>query len=211
MNSTLSVFFAIALTTVLFLIWHRLAVRKQTEQSKNDQQRINELELQVHAVERQFGQERNAIESAHHVALGEERQKLADLHRQHAQALADERKEVTASVREQARRDFETQSSLFSVAVRPYVRVISDNGYFTNRYESQTGYQYQLLINGIPAFQPHIVIESIENTATFNDENLKELILLATKAAEAAVALYAGKAGRSVNITQAIVERVSKK
>lgn len=145
-------------------------------QSKLDQQRINELELQVHAVERRFGQELNEIESAHHAVLSEERKKLAELHLTHAQDLMRERETVAAAVKEQARRDFEVQASVFSVAVRPYVRVVNDDGYFSSNYESQAGYQYQLLINGIPAFQPHIIVESMECTKNFNDENLTELL-----------------------------------
>jgi hypothetical protein len=211
MNIEASILLTIFLTSALCLTFHNAVMRRKISQSTLDQQRINELELQVHAVERKFGQERNAIESAHHVALSEERKKLSELHLKHSEALVRERDAVTTAVKEQARREFETQASLFAVAVRPYVKVISDDGYFSNSYESQAGYQYQLLINGIPAFQPHIILESIESTKTFNDENLKELIQLATRAAETAIALYAGKAGRSVNIAQAIVERVSKK
>ncbi|WP_314436693.1 hypothetical protein [Massilia timonae] len=202
---------AVVLTSILCLSGHVVILRRKMLQSKLDQQRINELELQVHAVERRFGQELNEIESAHHAVLSEERKKLAELHLAHAQDLMRERETVTAAVKEQARRDVEEQASLFSVAVRPYVRVVNDDGYFSSNYESQAGYQYQLLINGIPAFQPHIIVESVECTKTFNDENLKELLQLATNAAETAINMYAMKAGGSVSIAQAIVERVSKK
>lgn len=191
-------------------VLHAMAVRGLQTQSAADQQRIRELELDAHAAERRFLGEINALESAHHSTLSEERGKLTRLRIEHADTLARERDQVSAEAREQARREFENQASLFSVSIRPYVRIMKDDGYFNSSFETQTGYQYQLLINGIPAFQPHIIVESTEQTKKFNDENLHTLIEQATKAAESAVALYIGKAGRHVNIVQALVERISR-
>lgn len=211
MNITASILIAVVLTIMLCVAAHVVIVRRGASQSRRDRQRINELELKVHAVERQFGKERNLIESAHHATLAAEQKKMAELHMTHAEALVREREKVTDAVMAQARRDFEAQASLFAVAVKPYVKVLSDDGLFSSSHESQIGYQYQLLINGIPAFQPHIVIESTESTKTFNDEKLKELIKLATIAAEAAIVAYAGGPGRNISLAQAIVEKLPKK
>lgn len=179
--------------------------------SSQDEQRIRELELDLHTNQRHFLAEKNTLESAHYAALSAEREKLSRLRAEHNSALVDEREKAALAAREQARRDFELQASLFSVSVRPYVRIVKDEGYFNASVDVETGYQYQLMVNGVPAFQPHHIPESKETAKKFNEENLNALIQRATDAAERAVALYVGKAPANINIAQALVERISGK
>ena len=197
-------------TGAVALVLHQLAVRHSRARSDADQQRIRELELEIHAATRKFLAERNELELAHHEALNEERTKLSRLRAEHAEAMVRERDAVSTESRDQARREFESQASLFCVSVRPYVRITKDEGFFNSACETQTGYQYQLMINGIPAFQPHIIVESTDTAKKFNEENLKALIQQATRAAEAAVSIYLDKAGRSFSLAQPLVERLSR-
>lgn len=210
MDSVVLVGLSLLSASVLGFVLHGRAVGNLQVRSAADQERIRELELAAHTAERRFLADINALETAHHGALSEERDKFTRLRIEHAEALAREREHAAAEAREQARRDFENQASLFSVSIRPYVKIIKDEGYFNSSFETQTGYQYQLLINGIPAFQPHVIVESTDQAKKFNDENLNLLIQQATKAAESAVALYVGKAGRHVNIVQALVEQIKR-
>jgi hypothetical protein len=74
-----------------------------------------------------------------------------------------------------------------------------------SRYRGVSGYQYQLLINGIPAFAPHVVQERVE-TADIVDED--KLIQVALTAAQAVVAVYSGSASQFFEIARPIVRRL---
>ncbi|MFD2366715.1 hypothetical protein [Pseudoduganella sp. GCM10020061] len=190
---------------------HTISVRKIKRQASVDEQRIRELELSLHTNQRNFLAEKNALESEHYAALSAEREKLSLARIEHNSVLQQERDRAALAAREQARRDFELQASLFSISVRPYVRIVKDEGYFNATFDIETGYQYQLMVNGVPAFQPHHIPESKETAKKFNEDNLNMLIQRATDAAERAVALIGGKAPANINIAQALVERISGK
>ena len=57
---------------------------------------------------------------------------------------------------------------------------------------SVSGYQYQLLVNGMPAFSPHIVAERTETKKATNPELERALLQTAERAADAAIQLYLG-------------------
>lgn len=77
--------------------------------------------------------------------------------------------------------------STFSVQVRPYVAKIKDKGFIYDDHYSAIGFQYQLLVSGIPCFQPHVVIEQEYQETEFNEERLKWLTEQAFKAAQLAI------------------------
>jgi cell division protein FtsB len=55
------------------------------------------------------------------------------------------------------------QDDDYKIQIRPYVKKTSKSGFFSESYKADIGYQYQLLVKGIPCFEPHVVIqESIE-------------------------------------------------
>ncbi|QNA90223.1 hypothetical protein G4G28_20070 [Massilia sp. Dwa41.01b] len=191
---------------------------------------VRDLEKAVHLTERTALDERNQLELRHHEALKQARSEsfseghaagLSDrekdylverikLESAHKSEIVTERDKAAAEAREFARREFEMQTKLFSVSIRPYVRIVKDEGFFTNDYETQTGYQYQLLVNGIPAFQPHVVIESKEEAKSVNDDNIKYLIDKATVAARTAMEMYVGGVGPHAKLTDVLVDRVAK-
>jgi hypothetical protein len=80
--------------------------------------------------------------------------------------------------------------------------------YFKSKYEKRIGYQYQLLVNGIPAFQPHVITESTELVVTTKDENIDKVagqaLQAAQQVAQAAIDTYLGGAGTFVKLGKVI-------
>lgn len=118
--------------------------------------------------------------------------------------LRNERKRAAEEAREQARIQFEQQQKLFSVEVRPFYEVVEVSRYLKTSLEERVGYQYQLLVNGIPAFQPHLIIESTERRARTKDENVDKLATKALQAAQGAIETYLGGAGAFVKLGKVI-------
>ena len=99
---------------------------------------------------------------------------------------------------------FEQQQKLFSVEVRPYFEVNEVGNYFKTKYEKRVGYQYQLLVNGIPALQPHIITESKEMVEKTKDENIDKVanqaLQAAQQVAQGVIDTYLGGAGTFVKL-----------
>ena len=69
--------------------------------------------------------------------------------------------------------------------------------------------RYQLLVNGIPAFQPHVVIEQSEEIKEVDKATVESLLKLAHKAADTAAAAYlGGSPSGAFRIGADIVQRV---
>ena len=79
---------------------------------------------------------------------------------------------------------------MFSVAISPYVKMVTDKGVIWNDYKAIAGYQYQLLINGIPAFEPHVVKIQETEIKEVTEEAKKRFFDIADKAVDAAVSTY---------------------
>ena len=99
------------------------------------------------------------------------------------------------------------KSKAFSVTVRPYIKKIKDDGFLKKMNRLQVGYQYQLQINGIPCFDPHVVIEQHYEEREVNQEVIERMTRLALEAARTAVAIQAGPAGAFIPIaTSPVIE-----
>ncbi len=114
-----------------------------------------------------------------------------------------------------AKIEHEAQVKSYSIIVKPFVRTITDKGLFKDDFKSEIGYQYQLLVNGIPAFQPHVVIEQSEQIAAVDKETINNLVVLATKCAQIAADTYlAGATGipgitaSATKLGQAVIDQV---
>lgn len=114
-----------------------------------------------------------------------------------------ELQEAVASTRMNERAEFERQVNSFSVKVSPYVRLSKSEGLWRRHVHSASGYQYQLFVNGVPAFAPHVEITNTE-TATQIDE--ERLLRLASQAAEVAVQC-AGVASKFVRLAGPVIVR----
>lgn len=77
----------------------------------------------------------------------------------------------------------------FSVRVRPWINCIKKDEFFSTSYLIQIGYSYQLFINGIPCFEPHIIVDQQKEEKSIN---MDQMISLATDITKLAVEIQAG-------------------
>jgi hypothetical protein len=106
------------------------------------------------------------------------------------------------------RNEYELQTKLFSVKISPYVCVRATGTLLNKHVEAETGYQYQLLVNGIPAFAPHIIVENSETRKELNAEVEKLLLGSAQRAASAAIDAYLGGSRQFAKLAEPIIKRL---
>lgn len=127
---------------------------------------------------------------------------------QYEDIIRSERDKSANEAREKCRAEYELQSKLFNISIKPYIRISTENSFWKKRHNSKIGYQFQLLVNGIPAFQPHIVIENENLHEEVNDKMIELLINNARKLAESAIQAYIGNSEQSMVLSsQPIIER----
>jgi hypothetical protein len=210
-------------------LWRQAAARQAqliAEQRENTQK----LEKQIHLQERDFLAERNQLEIAYadsirtaRAAAFEDGRKMglsegnavhiSELSSQRLELLNKfeiEREQALTEARDKVRAEYELQTKLFSVKISPYVCVREDKGILRNSYETAAGYQYQLLVNGIPAFAPHVVTEHTEIKKEVNPEVERLLIRTAERAADAAISLYLGGSPQFAKLAEPIIKRIPK-
>lgn len=217
-----------ALALVFAYLFKRFASKQHEAEIRQRETRIQDLEKQLHLKERDFLDERNRLEMAHlddikdakKLAFEDGRQlgvtegerdhlsKIMAMQAEFAAKLQEEREKAAFEAREQLRAEYELQSKLFSVQISPLVRIVEDKGLFSSEYKTEIGYQYQLLINGIPAFQPHVLIERSETRKEVNEERINELTKVAKQIAEGAIDMYLGANGQFAKLAMPIVKRL---
>ena len=232
-NDNVLVYLAIAVASAVLAVVVTHFVKRFTNKEHEDEVRRRDIQIQnsekqLHLKERDFLDERNRIEMAHlenikeakKAAFEEGRQlgvtegerdhlsKIMALQAEFAVKLQEERESSASDAREQLRAEYELQSKLFSVQISPLVRIVEDKGLFSSEFKTEVGYQYQLLINGIPAFQPHVLIERNEVRKEVNEERIDELIKVAKQIAEGAIDLYLGANGQFAKLAMPIVKRL---
>jgi len=232
MNSESIVAAVISAIAAASIVWFALRRQLQAEEAQVMQQKgmVRELEAQSHQQVREAAAERNRLELEHQERIRalrastfeEGRQLgLAEAQRAHvteltaqqatfAHRLATEREEAARETRERTRAEFELQAKLFDVSVRPYLKVDKVKGLLKDEEVVEAGYQYQLLVNGIPAFQPSVIIEETRRSSKVNEENLKALLQVAERAAKSAVELYLGTGASAAKLGPAIIRRIVK-
>lgn len=230
-TETVLVALAASLSTLVlvWLFWRKERQRTQIE-LKERLSEARELDKKVHVREREFLDEKNQIELAKADALriaratGYEEGRAfgqAERERDHlteitqfrsdfSHQLVRERESAANDARDRLRAEYELQTKLFTVKICPYVRITEDKSIFNKKHELVSGYQYQLLINGIPAFTPHIVPERTEIKSEINPQLEETYLGIAEKAADAAINLYLGGNIQFAKRTPAIVERANK-
>lgn len=193
---------------------------------------LRETQKSIHEKERAFLEERNRIELLNAEKLQESKAIAYEQGRQLGKVEGDHQhlesilalkadlsaklaSEVDVAVSEARRRltaEYELQTKLFTVQISPFVRISENKGMFSSESEVETGYQYQLLVNGIPAFQPHSIVERSEVKKEVNEENVRELVAFAKDFASTAIDTYLGAGGGVfAKLAPAIVKRVPKK
>lgn len=220
----------LVVATAATLIHRRLASELH-EKLKVCSVQANEGERQGHLREMEFLAERNRTEMAHADALNQARSlafeegrkqgnseheleksmQLAAQRNEFAIRLHAEKEQAATEARDKQRAEYELQAKLFSVKISPYVQLLTDKGIFKDTHEAKIGYQYQLLVNGIPAFQPHIVVERHEKVQQIDQEIKKTLLSIAQTCAEAAVTTYLGASPQFAKLAPEVLEETEKK
>ena len=220
---------ALVTTSIGALLW-RHAAAKQTLHLQEHLGNTQQLEKELHIKERDFLAERNRLEIAQadnarvvRATAFEEGRKLGltegnavhinELSTQRSALVCKyeaEREQALTLARDKLRAEYELQTKLFSVKISPYVSVREDNGFIRNTYETTAGYQYQLLVNGIPAFAPHVVAEQTEVKKEVNPEIERLLVQAAERAAQAAINMYLGGSPQFAKLAEPIIKRLPK-
>lgn len=208
----------------------RRSVHATEESLEQHKMMVRDLEVQVHERQREAAVERNRLELEHQDRMkavradaSEEGRQLGLAEAKHdriteltaqqasfAERLAAEREAVVRDTRERTRAEFELQAKLYDVSVRPYLKVENSRGLFKDQDIIEAGYQYQLLVNGIPAFQPSVIVEETRRSSKVNEENVKALLQVAERAAKAAADLYLGAGAAAAKLGPAIIRRITK-
>lgn len=219
------------IVAIIAVLIHRRIANELDTKLKVFSAQANEAERQVHLREMEYLAERNKVEVAHVEALkhacslsfeeGREQGKaeheldsslqLADQRNEFAIRLQAEKEQAATEARDKQRAEYELQAKLFSIKISPYVQILTDNSFFKGTNEAKIGYQYQLLVNGIPAFQPHIVIERHEKVQQVDPEIKKTLMAIAQTCAEAAVTTYLGASPQFAKLAPEVLEQIKKK
>lgn len=193
---------------------------------------LREAQKSIHEKERTFLEERNRIELSNADKLQEAKaaafeqgrqlgkvegnslhlEEIITLKSEFSAKLATEVDTAVVEARKRLTAEYELQNKLFTVQISPFVRISDNKSFFSSESEVETGYQYQLLVNGIPAFQPHSIVERSEVRKEVNEENVKELVSLAKDFASTAIDTYLGAGGgKFAKLAPAIVKKLAKK
>lgn len=199
---------AIITASVGLLVHRRLVVALHLSRSASSD-RLVELEGQLARQSEEFFSQLSQKAKEH-------MEELDRLARERRQADENHIAEMKLKVREAEDRGYEDgkrkaelradeKAKAFSVIVRPFIRKIRDDGFFKKLSRLEVGYQYQLQINGIPCFDPHVVIEQHYEEKEVNQEVIEKMTRLALEAAKTAVAIQAGPAGAFIPIADSPV------
>lgn len=211
---------------VAYLIFRRI-VQVQANQHVVQESATRELEKRIHLKEAEHLKAKNELELNHHERERALRGKLnkeayelgvasckkdhqieiSNIRSEHRELLINQVKEAEERTRTLARLEFEAQAKAFSVSIRPYVKIEKNTGIIFDDHKSHTGYQYQLLVNGIPAFQPHVVIEKSEEIKQADKDMILKLVKIAESSARSAVNTYlTGATGKMFTVGSEIIE-----
>lgn len=204
-----SIFAGAILSAAVGFFVHRRLVSSLHLSISSNAERLIELESQLARQSEEFCNQRSQKAREHM----EELDRLARERRQADESHLAEMKKKVREAEDRGYEDGKRQAELradekakaFSVIVRPFIRKIRDDGFFKKLSRLEVGYQYQLQINGIPCFDPHVVIEQHYEEKEVNQEVIEKMTRLALEAAKTAVAIQAGPAGAFIPIADSPV------
>ena len=185
--------------------------RRQLSTTESANIRVRELEQQLTRQAEELNNQIAVKSRSHSEELERNSKERRELQDQYLAELKTKVREAEDRGYEEGKRQAELRadekSKAFSVSVRPYIKKLKDDGFFKKMNRLQVGYQYQLQINGIPCFDPHVVIEQHYEEREVNQEVIERMTKLALEAARTAVAIQAGPAGAFIPIaTSPVIE-----
>ena len=117
------------------------------------------------------------------LALGRQ---LAEATERHKTEIADLRSraetalELLSQEKEDAVEEAKNAACPFRIQITPFVQHIKDSGIFTDTHKYTRGLQYQLVVHGVPCFEPHYIVEEIFEESSFDHAKLEQLANLAS-------------------------------
>lgn len=230
MDPLFSALLAAVGVSAIALLLHRLVANKLNAAFQQQLESTNAAEKQTHLKEMEFLGERNALISAHANDIASVRalafedgkkqgrseqeleckRQLEDQRTEISTRLEAERNTAIAEACEKQRAEYELQQKLFSVKISPYVQLLTDKGLIFDSHEAKAGYQYQLLVNGIPAFQPHVIVERHEKVKQIDQAVKNTMLTLAKTCAEVAAQAYLGGSPQFAKLAPEIIETIEK-
>ncbi|PKQ38410.1 MAG: hypothetical protein CVT59_04110 [Actinobacteria bacterium HGW-Actinobacteria-1] len=140
--------------------------------------RFDDIALQRRQVEeiRELERQLHVKDCEHLDALTAQKQELLA-------AREAELRNAIAETREVERAEFERLVNSFSVKVSPYAKVSKTGSRWRRQVQRESGYQYQLFVNGVPAFAPHVEITQSDHETEIDEESLLRLASQATEVA----------------------------
>lgn len=218
------------LISVIAFAIHKSFTRELEKKLGAQVEITNAAEKNIHLKELEFLAERNKSQLTHAEAIDQARALAYDAGKKQAKSehelnismrLSEQRSELntmrqaeleqaTTEAKNRLRAEYELQTKLFSIKISPYVQLLTDNGIFKNTHEAKLGYQYQLLVNGIPAFQPHVFVESHEKIEQIDQQVRDRLLATAQMCAEAAVTTYLGASSQFAKLAPGVINQATK-
>ena len=194
----------IATLSVSFFLHSRHTIALRLKNKVLDS-RIGELECQLNKHTTEFSDSSAAMTRAHSDELDRMMRERRQMEEDHLNQLKAKVREAQDRAFDEGKRQAELRADenakAFSLTVRPYIRKVRDDGFLKKNNKLEIGYQYQLLINGFPCFEPHIVIEQHYEETEVNQQVIERMSRLALEVAKAAVAIQAGPAGAFIPIS----------
>ena len=112
-----------------------------------------------------------------------------------------------AEQRFRERLDDQSRNDL-SVTVYPFVNTRSERSWVFRETLVEVGYKYQLLVRGLPCFEPHTVVVESKREKEVNEEMVEILKTKALQFAEAAIVTRGGGIpGKVISIAKTSVSR----
>lgn len=149
---------------------------KKAEDETAMQQRIIEIEQgwqdKITVLQNQYETIRTQVHTMNIEHADEVVQKI----RQYETLVQQEGIERRLATDQAYKRGFDEGSQHFQVQIRPYVRKHIKKGAIWSDYYYGVGYQYQLMVKGIPCFAPNIIIEREEKVTEFNEKSLNKFL-----------------------------------
>lgn len=212
MDLIITAIISATITAIFSMVWFKRSIKSKDDEISNQLMSSNQKDKEKHALEMSYLSRQKETELKHAEILAAERlaslnegkeyarndhalalgRALAEQKAEFMERIVREKERAADEAREKTRVEFELQAKLFSVKISPYAQILTDKGMVWDDYETKAGYQYQLLINGIPAFQPHIVVERHEKIKEVDPSVKQALIKTASQCAEAALKTYLG-------------------
>lgn len=191
--SIILVILTVGFTYTVALFFNRTQQAGLIKKLKSVEQELDQTQTELRKRSQAFNEELSAKSES----MAAELLKLREQHRQalderddtYRGALRKLEEESFQAGARQKELHYETLGAALQVVVHPYIRKTKNFSLISDSYTCEVGYQYQLMVQGIPCFEPHIKITRSESYDVVNNERLGMLITAATEAARLAVSI----------------------